>query len=261
MIEQSPSIVNLAAALVAAQGEFRNPPKDSTNPHFKSKFADLATVRETVQPTLLKYGLAVSQLPCEVEGVGPGLCTMLIHASGEFVRATIALRPGKTDPQGIGAALTYARRYGLQAILGVVADDDDDGNAASRPPQQRQQEQRPAQQQPKPQPQQSGQQSAPKAKKEAATVAELFASMDAVKRSPKDGTELVAWLKSAEQQLRRLVPDYHPAELFDAVAGFLRVDGLYGIAVVDLARDLGDGWNRAKEFVKACAEPAKAGAK
>lgn len=247
MIEQSPTVATLFAALVAAQGELRNPPKDSINPHFKSKFADLATVRETVQPTLLKHGLAVSQLPCEVAGVGPGLCTMLLHSSGEYIRATIALRPAKQDPQGIGAALTYARRYGLQAVLGVVADDDD-GNQASRPPQQKQQQDR--------QPAKPQQQAAPaangKAKKEAATVAELFASMDAVKRSPKDGAELVTWLKSAETQLRRLVPDYHPGELGDAVCGFLRVDGLAGVAAVDLARDLGDGWNRAKEFAKAC---------
>lgn len=141
MVEQSASVSKLFAALVAAQAEMRNPPKDSTNPHFKSKFADLATVLDTVKPTLAKHRLGVVQLPTEVEGVGPALSTMLIHESGEFVRSTIGLRPGKQDPQGIGAALTYARRYGLQAVLGITADDDDDGNHASRPAPQRQQAQ------------------------------------------------------------------------------------------------------------------------
>ncbi len=139
MVEQSQTVSKLFAALVAAQAEMRNPPKDSVNPHFKSRFADLATVLDTVKPVLAKHRLGVVQLPCEVEGVGPALSTMLIHESGEYVRSTIALRPGKLDPQGIGAALTYARRYGLQAVLGITADDDDDGNHASRAPQQKQQ--------------------------------------------------------------------------------------------------------------------------
>lgn len=139
MTEQSESIVKLCAAVVSAQAEMRNPPKDSVNPHFKSRFADLATVLDTVKPVLAKHRLAVLQLPCEIEGVGPGLSTMLVHESGEWIRTTVGLRPAKQDPQGVGAALTYARRYGLQAVLGITADDDDDGHQASRPPQQRQQ--------------------------------------------------------------------------------------------------------------------------
>lgn len=142
--EHSPELNQLAAALSAAQGELRNPPKDSVNPHFKSRFADLATVRDTVKPVLTKYKLSVVQMPCEVDGVGPSLCTMLLHESGQFVRATVGLYPAKKDPQGIGSAITYARRYGLQAVLGVVADDDDDGEAATRPPQQQQRQQQPA---------------------------------------------------------------------------------------------------------------------
>lgn len=138
MIQQSESVGHLFAALVAAQAEMRNPPKDSVNPHFKSRFADLATVLDTVKPVLARHKLGVIQLPCEVEGVGPALTTMLVHASGEYVRGTIALRPAKQDPQGVGAAMTYARRYGLQAVLGITADDDDDGHHASRPPQQKQ---------------------------------------------------------------------------------------------------------------------------
>ena len=133
-VRRSGSITKLAVALAKAQGEMKNPPKDSINPHFKSKYADLATVRDTVMPTLNKNGLSVLQLPCECDGV-PALTTLLMHDSGEWVETTIQLR-GKMDPQGVGSALTYMRRYTLQSIAGVAADEDDDGNAASRPHQQ-----------------------------------------------------------------------------------------------------------------------------
>ncbi len=134
-VRKSATIVKLALALAKAQGEMKNPPKDSINPHFKSKYADLATVRDSVMPVLNRHGLAVLQLPCECDGL-PALTTLLMHESGEWVETTMLLRPGKMDPQGVGSALTYARRYSLQSIAGVAADDDDDGNAASRPHQQ-----------------------------------------------------------------------------------------------------------------------------
>jgi hypothetical protein len=142
MVEQSQTVSKLFAAVVSAGGELRNPPKDSVNPHFKSRYADLATVLDTVRPVLAKYKLAVVQLPTELEG-GPGLATTLVHESGEWMRSTVRLYPGKTDPQGIGSALTYARRYGLQAALGIAADDDDDGQAGSRPAQQQHKQQQP----------------------------------------------------------------------------------------------------------------------
>jgi len=132
MVEQSATVSKLFAAVVAAGGELRNPPKDSVNPHFKSRYADLATVLDTVRPVLARHKLAVVQMPTEMDG-GPGLATTLVHESGEWMRATVRLYPGKQDPQGIGSALTYARRYGLQAVLGIAADDDDDGAAGSRP--------------------------------------------------------------------------------------------------------------------------------
>lgn len=137
---RSESIAELAKALSTAQGKLRNPPKDSINPHFKSKYADLATVRDAVMPTLSACGLSVVQLPCEV-GTDPALMTLLLHTSGEWIETVMRLRPQQQTPQGIGSALTYARRYALQAIAGVAADDDDDGNAASQP----------AKQQPQPQ--------------------------------------------------------------------------------------------------------------
>jgi hypothetical protein len=131
-VRRSGTCNKLATALVAAQAEMKNPPKDSVNPHFKSRYADLATVRDTVMPTLVKFKLAVLQLPSELDG-HPALTTILMHESGEWVETTIGLRPVKNDPQAIGSALTYARRYALQAIAGVAAEDDDDGNAASPP--------------------------------------------------------------------------------------------------------------------------------
>jgi hypothetical protein len=148
-VRRSGTCNKLATALVAAQAEMKNPPKDSVNPHYKSRYADLATVRDTVMPTLVKFKLAVLQLPSELDG-HPALTTILMHESGEWVETTIGLRPVKNDPQAIGSALTYARRYALQALAGVAAEDDDDGNAASQP-RGNQQQQKPA---PVPAPQQ-----------------------------------------------------------------------------------------------------------
>lgn len=121
----------LAKALRAAQAEMKNPPKDSVNPHFKSRYADLATVRDAVIPVLAKHGLCVVQLPCEVEA-GPALRTLLMHESGEWIGTTTLLRALGNDPQKIGSALTYCRRYALQSVAGVAADDDDDGTAGAR---------------------------------------------------------------------------------------------------------------------------------
>lgn len=178
MVEQSPTIGKLCAALVAAQAEMRNPPKDSINPHFKSRFADLATVLDTVKPVLSKHKLGVIQMPCEVDGIGPALATMLVHESGEYIRGTVALRPTKPDPQGVGAAMTYARRYGIQAVLGITADDDDDGNHASKPA--------PQKQQPAPQPQQ------PQQRKPLHLDADAF--FDALKKGGRTWPKVVQWL-------------------------------------------------------------------
>jgi hypothetical protein len=144
-VMQSGSIGALAKALAAAQGEMKNPPKDSVNPHFRSRYADLATVRDAVLPVLSRHGLAVVQTPCDTAD-GPALCTSLLHESGEWIQSVARLHQVKLDPQGIGSALTYARRYALQSLAGVAADDDDDGNAATAPRPQAQQ--RPAQKAP-----------------------------------------------------------------------------------------------------------------
>jgi hypothetical protein len=120
------SLAALAKALAKAQAELKNPPKDKTNPHFRSKYADLATVRDWVLPVLNRHGLSVVQLPCEWGG-RPALLTLLMHESGEYLGAYLPLLLTKQDPQGLGSALTYARRYALQALAGVAADEDVDG--------------------------------------------------------------------------------------------------------------------------------------
>ena len=119
-------------ALLAVQAEAPTLQKSSINPHFKSKFVPLDAVHEAVMPLLNKNGLAWVTLPGVSEGGNPVLRYRLIHAAtGEEVTGTMPLLPTKQDPQGQGSAITYARRYSLMAVLGLVADEDDDGNKAS----------------------------------------------------------------------------------------------------------------------------------
>lgn len=133
-MNKSESIGALAAALSAVQAELKIAKKDKINPFFKSKYADLQTVWEVARPLLAKHGLAVLQLPGG-DGTHVVLTTMLVHSSGEWIADDgLAMTPAKTDPQGIASCVTYARRYGFQAVIGVVADEDDDGEAASRKP-------------------------------------------------------------------------------------------------------------------------------
>jgi hypothetical protein len=130
-VRRSDTIAKLATAVTKAVAELKNPAKDSVNPFYNSKYADLATVRDAVLPVLARHDLAVLQLPCELDNAA-ALTTLLTHTSGEWVETTIKLRPVRNDPQGVGSALTYARRDALQSIAGVAAEDDDDGNAAGR---------------------------------------------------------------------------------------------------------------------------------
>lgn len=120
----------LAKALAAAQAEMQNPRFDRTNPNFRSKYASLAAVRDAVVPVLARHGIAVVQnLSAAEEGV---TCeTILIHEEGATLRSSITLPAQQFNAQGLGSAATYARRYALMAMAGVVGDDDDDGNAAS----------------------------------------------------------------------------------------------------------------------------------
>lgn len=132
-MEKSETIGELAKALASAQGEIENAKKDSENPFFKSRYADLASVREACKKALTKNGLAVIQMPKTViseEATIVHIETMLLHSSGEWVSGDMGAVPVKFDPQGLGSCITYLRRYALAAVTGVAAEDDD-GNAAS----------------------------------------------------------------------------------------------------------------------------------
>ena len=128
----SEQINELAAALAKAQGQIEGAKKDSINPHFKNRYADLSSVWDACREALTTNGLSVVQSAENCEA-GYGVTTMLLHTSGQWMRGTLYLKPTKDDPQGAGSALTYARRYALSAMIGI-APEDDDANAASQKP-------------------------------------------------------------------------------------------------------------------------------
>jgi hypothetical protein len=107
--------------------------KDSVNPHFKNKYASLDAMIDAVRPVLAKHGLAIIQGALDSDPVQLSCETMLIHESGEWLAGGVTLPLGKSDPQGAGAAMTYARRYGLAALLSLATEEDDDGHAATPP--------------------------------------------------------------------------------------------------------------------------------
>lgn len=125
---------NIAAALVKAQRAFGPALKTATNPHFKSKYADLSACVEAVIDGLNANGIALIQATHECPD-GVIVETIFVHESGEQLSAgRLRVPAAKNDPQGYGSAMTYARRYSLMAACGI-APEDDDGNAARRPPQ------------------------------------------------------------------------------------------------------------------------------
>lgn len=133
-MQMSENINELAAALAKAQGEMKNAGKTSDNPFFKSKYADLAEILNAVREPLSKYGLSISQL---YDGMGVPdktitVTTLLMHSSGQYIGNSANYPVAKADIQGVGSAITYARRYSLAAILGL-SQEDDDGNAACQP--------------------------------------------------------------------------------------------------------------------------------
>ena len=129
-VSQSATIGQLAAALAKAQRGIQAAKKDSLNPHFRSKYADLASCWDACREQLTSNGISVVQ-PIHNEGPYAFLKTVLMHESGEWIASgSYPLKPVKDDPQGLGSAITYARRYSLCAMVGV-APDDDDGEAAT----------------------------------------------------------------------------------------------------------------------------------
>jgi hypothetical protein len=127
----SEHINEIAAALAKAQSKIKTAIKDSTNPHFRSKYADLASVREACADALSTNDIAVVQAH-GFDGAHVTLTTRLVHKSGQWLESVYLIKPTKEDPQGYASATTYARRISLSSMVGVVADEDDDGNAASQ---------------------------------------------------------------------------------------------------------------------------------
>jgi hypothetical protein len=143
----SESMAEIAAALCQFQATVTNPKKDSDNPFFKSKYADLDEIIKAIRPAMEKSGLSFIQNPAKDENGNIGVYTMLLHKSGEYIVFDPVLVPvPKKDAQGIGAAMTYARRYSLGAALGIATDEDDDANSIQEPTQRKQQQQKPVQQ-------------------------------------------------------------------------------------------------------------------
>jgi len=126
-MKMSDTIDQLAAALSIAQGQIEDATKSSKNDFYKSKYADLASVRAAVRQPFADNGLSVVQFPRTVPG-GVEVETMLLHSSGEFMAETLFM-PVKHEPHPIGSGISYARRYALMSIANLAADDDD-GNAA-----------------------------------------------------------------------------------------------------------------------------------
>ena len=126
-MNKSESIKNIAGALVKFQASVSKVAKEANNPFFKKKYASLANILDTIQKPLSECGLAISQFPD-----GDALTTIIVHAdSGEWMESSYVMPVVKqNDPQAMGSAITYARRYALGSILNLNIDDDDDGEKA-----------------------------------------------------------------------------------------------------------------------------------
>lgn len=131
-MNKSESIGELAAALCKAQTKMKSAIKDRANPFFKSSYADLSSVWDACKGELAANGLAISQHPTTDANGNVEVETVLIHSSGQWMSSTLAMKPVKNDPQAFGSAITYARRYALAAVVGVVTDDDDGNHASGR---------------------------------------------------------------------------------------------------------------------------------
>lgn len=128
-MEKSESIAAISKALIEFHGKLIKVPKDAVNPHFRNRYASLSQIIESVQKPLNECGLAIIQLPAGDHS----LETILLHTSGEYIAETYKMTPQRDDPQGLGSAITYQRRYALGAILCLNIDEDDDAEKASAP--------------------------------------------------------------------------------------------------------------------------------
>lgn len=121
----------LFEALAKMQGALDNAKKESDNPYFKSKYADLATCLQTAKKPMADNGLSISQ-HCTFDGQFVQCVTILGHSSGQMMISTLMIPVAKKDAQGIGSSITYARRYALSSIIGLTQKDDDGEGAVGR---------------------------------------------------------------------------------------------------------------------------------
>lgn len=133
MTRQSDTIGAIAAALAKAQAEMKTAKKNQDNPYFKSVYADLASCYEACREPLTKNGIAIFQgIEDSSDSDSIILNTMLIHSSGEWLSSSLRMPLLKKDPQAVGSVITYARRYGLSAAIGLASEDDDAESAMAR---------------------------------------------------------------------------------------------------------------------------------
>lgn len=131
-MDTSTTITTLIPALGRAKFMMGKVALNSVNPHFKSKYADLNSLLEASAQALAANDLVIVQMPSQ-DAIGYYVETTLYHTSGEFLSGKTYINPVRNDPQGLGSAITYAKRYGLGSLLGLNGEPDDDGNAASAP--------------------------------------------------------------------------------------------------------------------------------
>ena len=129
-MEHSAELGALAKALADAQGEISDAKKDAKNPHFKTNYASLASIRSAITATFSKNGLSYTQLNEPHGDAGVCVVTMLMHTSGQWIKSRLFIPATKKDAQGFGSALTYGRRYALAMISGIAFEDEDDGEVA-----------------------------------------------------------------------------------------------------------------------------------
>lgn len=132
--EMSPTIGQLVDALAKARKVFKPVVKESVNPFFKSKYADLAAVIEATKDGLSDNSLVVIQPPVYGRDGAVQIITLLAHSSGEWIKSILDMPVSKTDAQGVGSAITYGRRYAYSATVNVASEEDDDANAAVSKP-------------------------------------------------------------------------------------------------------------------------------
>ena len=126
-MNKSNNLQELAKAMILFSVKVESIKKDAKNPFFKSSYASLSNILDSIKEPLIESGLSIMQFPTG----DYGLTTLLIHESGEYIKSEYSMKPSKDDPQGRGSAITYARRYALASILCLNIDEDDDGNAAT----------------------------------------------------------------------------------------------------------------------------------